>query len=127
MREERRRDASAPLALKMRVIDQKIADGCELLFVKRLSDLVLFAVVSGRSQTVLSDVEGIARQKVASQRVLFVDLQTQQLFEIDLRLLYLRFPRKRARDLCAGIEGSFDGKTQRQKQETRQQHRSRDA
>ena len=53
--------------------------------------------------TVLRDVKRVARQRVAAQRVLFVDLQAQQLLEVDLRLLNLRLPRERVGDARARV------------------------
>ena len=58
---------------------------------------------------ILIDVKRVARQRVAAQRVLFVDLKSRQLFKLGLPSLNLRLQRKRSRHGPARLERAQDG------------------
>src|SRR5579871_318936 len=99
MAEQRRSDARPPLGLQSLVGAQQLRGPQQLLVGERLSYPRDHRIEACRSLAILFDVERIARQRVAPQRILLVDLQPQQLFELDLRLLNSRLARKRSSDL----------------------------
>src|SRR5579863_7633595 len=107
----------------MSVRAEQLLRGGKVLILERPPDRTFFGVVPRGGLPVLTYVEGVACERVSAQRILLVNLQTQQLLEVDLSLLDLRLARERARDLPSRLEASLHGENERQHEEHGQQQR----